>query len=179
MTKQIDSNKKSDAKKSQVIKQDENDNEIIKKRVKQVAETSKIAQTVKEQTKQEAKKVEKDFSYADLSALLFDKMTYCFIKDSAILIWQYLKKIAPRKWDFEIVVGKEDAAETGVFIAQLTMLYPLYYKHGVIKGDYERECLEGGCYLEGKFRIGQLIMPTLKWLLKPSVKNIIKKIMEK
>lgn len=92
----------------------------------------------------------------DFKEVLSDPLTYRAIKRMILGIWKVLKVIAPREWDFEVIVGKDDPADTGELIAKLTMLYPLYYQHGIIRGDYEQACLKGGFLITGKFRLIQI-----------------------
>lgn len=94
----------------------------------------------------------------DIKELLVDPFTYKAFRRLLIGIWQLIKIIGPKEWDFEVILGKGDPADTGELIAKLTMLYPLYYKHGIVRGDYEKECLMGGCLIKGRFNLMQVII---------------------
>lgn len=110
--------------------------------------------------------------------LIFDKQTYWAIRQICKCIWRIIKTVWPYEWDFEVVIGEEDPADTGELIAKLTMLYPLYYKHGIVKGEYERACLEGGFLVKGKFTIGRILLIILQCALSQSVRSLIKFIIE-
>lgn len=96
--------------------------------------------------------------------------TLVFIKD--LLVY-----ISPREYSFEIVVGKDDPSDTGELVAKLIMMYPFYYKHGIIRGDYENEGIKGGCLLEGKLRLGGIIGLVIKFLLRTPVRTFLKNIL--
>lgn len=110
--------------------------------------------------------------------VLLNKQTYGAIKQICKCIWCIIKTIWPREWDFELIVGEEDPADTGELIAKLTMLYPLYYQHGIIQGNYEKACLEGGFLAKGGFTIGHIIWHVIRCVCSHSVRWFIKFIME-
>lgn len=86
-----------------------------------------------------------------------NKMDYQTVKALLRIGLKVIKIIAPRSWSFEVVIGMDNPADTGELIAKMTLLYPIYYKHGIIRGDYEKKCIMGGCLLEGKIRLYRFI----------------------
>lgn len=126
---------------------------------------SSIAENVDETTQKAAKTVKdvadhkiEEIPRSQIKDMLLDPVTYRVSKYMIKAIWDILKVVAPKEWDFEVVVGTGDPADTGELIAKLTLLYPLYYNHGIIRGDYEKQCLMGGFLIKGKFRLGQIII---------------------
>lgn len=105
--------------------------------------------------------------------LLFQKLPYTFAKECLIFLKEVVKVIAPQSWDFELIIGAEDPADTGEWVAKLTMLYPLYYRHGSVIGDYKRAGVSGGFLAEGKFRLVSLVACLIRFLLKRSVRSVI------
>ena len=145
--------------------------------------------TIKKETKAQAQveeKVSKAVDQLEQDAtkplsleLLKERSTYLFLKDSVVLIKRLLRIIAPKSWDFEVVIGKEDPVDTGECIAKLTMFYPLYYRHGIIRGNYERECLEGGFLAEGKLRLASVLRCLIGYICRPSVRRMIRKVIKR
>lgn len=112
----------------------------------------------------------------DIKAILWDPLTYKALKQLLIRSWQFVKIIGPREWDFEVVVGAGTPADTGELIAKLTMLYPLYYRHGIIRGDYEKECLMGGFLVKGRFHLIQIIVLLIRAYLDKEIHAFIRTI---
>ena len=139
-------------------------------------ETEKEVKALEENIKQEAKETTRQIPWSEWKAVLLDKRTYGAIQEIVVCIWRILKELAPNEWDFEVVVGKEEPADTGELIAKLTMLYPIYYTHGIIRGNYEKECLEGGFLIKGKFTLGSVVWHILRCILSQPVWWLIKKI---
>lgn len=158
------------------IKQEVVSEKIIKQPItKDIEHTSKeAAEKVKDETKQKIKEV----SASGIKEILLDPLTYhagkCMIRGG----WDILKVIAPKEWDFEIVIGTGDPADTGALIAKLTLLYPIYYSHGIIRGDYEKACLMGGFLIKGKFRLGQIVIRLIRLYLEKDVRTFINLILK-
>lgn len=104
---------------------------------------------------------------------LTNPLTYRTIKEVIKAIWDLLKIILPYEWDFELVVGTGEPADTGELVAKLTMLYPLYYQHGIVRGDYENECLMGGFLARGRFNLLQIIVRVIKLYFQKDVNAYI------
>jgi len=128
--------------------------------------TQEAAEQVKEQTKREIKEIPRLGS----KEILLNPLTYRAIKCLVRAIWDILKIIAPKEWDFEVVLGTGDPGDTGELIAKLILLYPIYYPHGIIRGDYEKKCLMGGCLIKGKFRLGQIAIRLIQLYLQRDVR---------
>lgn len=136
--------------------------------------TKEAAEKVKDETKQKIKEV----SDSSIKEVLLNPLTYhagkCMIRG----IWDILKVVTPKEWDFEVVIGTGDPADTGVLIAKLTLLYPIYYSHGIIRGDYEKACLMGGFLIKGKFRLGQIAIRLIRLYLEKDVRTFINLILK-
>lgn len=163
------------------VKKAEKPSPITVKKIEKVSpvlkeETQKEAKQVEEDIKEKAKETANHLSWHPVKALLLDKRMYGAIKEIVFCIWRIFKELAPDEWDFEVVVGKENPADTGELIAKLTMLYPIYNSHGIIRGNYEKECLEGGFLIKGKFTFGKIVWQILRCILSEPVWWLIKKI---
>ena len=144
-----------------------------------IKKETKVQEEIEEKVSDLAEQVGQDATKQFSFDLLKERSTYLFLKESVILLKRLLVVVAPKSWDFEVVIGKEDPADTGECIAKLTMFYPLYYRHGIIKGNYERECLEGGFLAEGKFRLASLLRCLIGYICKPVVRKMIKKVIKR
>lgn len=144
----------------------------VNPRLKQVAQED--MKDLEDEIVQETVQTLKRMPYPWIKKLVLDKNTYGAIKQISLCIWRILKYIAPNEWDFELIIGQEDPADTGEMIAKLTMLYPLYYQHGIIHGNYEKECLAGGFLAQGKFSIGGIMSYIIRCMLSKQVRTLIK-----
>lgn len=126
-----------------------------------------------EQVKEQAKHAIKEMPDSGIKEILLDPLTYRAGKRIMRGIWGILKVMAPKEWDFEIVLGTGDPGDTGALIAKLILLYPIYYPHGIIRGDYEKECLMGGFLVKGKFRLGQIVRHLIQLYLQKDVRTFI------
>lgn len=150
------------------------DLEVVKEVNPQLKEEAK--EGIKEATEEaveETVETVKKMPFSWLKKLILDKTTYNSIEQIVRYTWYILKYISPYEWDFEVVIGKEDPAETGELIAKLSTFYALYGNHGIIRGNYQRACLEGGFLVKGKFKIGGILMYVLRCILSKSVRKMI------
>ena len=131
--------------------------------------TNEVTEEVKHQTKDKIEEMPK----SSIKEILFNPLTYRGIKHIIRAVWDIVKIIAPKEWDFEVVLGTGDPGDTGELIAKLTLLYPIYYAHGIIRGDFEKECLMGGCLMSGKFRLGQILRRLIQLYLQKDVRAFI------
>ncbi len=99
------------------------------------------------------------------------------LKSTFKLIKELIIYIGPKEWSFELIIGREDPADTGELMAKLIMLYPWYYQHGVIEGNYEAAGIWGGFLAEGKFCIGGIIRRIIVFLWYRPVRESIKLIL--
>lgn len=93
------------------------------------------------------------------------------------LIKELITYIGPREWSFELIIGREDPADTGELIAKLIMLYPWYYQHGVIEGNYEASGIWGGFLAEGKFCVAGILKRIIVFLWHRPTRELIKLIL--
>ncbi len=105
---------------------------------------------------------------------LYD-VTVCTIK----FLKQLLVYIFPKDFSFEVVIGRDNPADTACLVSGFIMLYPFYYKHGTVRGDYDREGIRGGFFAEGKFNLARVLVITIRFLMRAPVRNIIKKVSRK
>lgn len=140
-------------------------------------EAEKSVEHVQERLEDETVETIKHMPIAWAKALLLNKVTYLTVREVVKSLWRIGRYVFPNEWDFEVVIGEGDPADTGEMIAKLTMLYPLYYRHGIIRGAYDRECLEGGFLARGKFRIGKILGYIIACLLHKQVRSFIRSIM--
>lgn len=150
------------------------DLEVVKEVNPQLKEEAK--EGIKEATEEvveETVETVKKMPFSWLKKLILDKTMYSSIKQVVRYTWYIIKYISPYEWDFEIVIGKENPSDTGELIAALMMFYPLYGNHGIIRGDFEKACLEGGFLVKGKFKIGGILIYILRCILSKSVRKMI------
>lgn len=154
----------------------QSDQETSSKKIIKTPLTEDIEHIIEENTQElgeQATQKIKEMPYLGIKEILLNPLTYRAIKLIIIGIWNIFKEIAPKEWDFEVVIGMGDPGDTGELIAKLTMLYPIYYQHGIIRGDYEHECFMGGALVRGKFRLGQILMHLVKLYLQKDVRAFI------
>ena len=136
--------------------------------------TQKAAETIKDVADDKIGEIPS----SQIKDMLLDPATYHVGKYIIKAFWDILKVIAPKEWDFELVVGTGDPGDTGELIAKLTLLYPLYYNHGIIRGEYEKQCLMGGFLIKGKFRLGQIVIRLIHLGLQKDVRTLIYSILK-
>lgn len=171
--------KKQDLENKQQGDHQEKMKDTVKKIDTPVAEgAQEIAEDTLEEAKEETKSFAKNLDWHQIRELLFTKDFWQFVKEILRLIKSILKYILPRKWSYELVIGKEDPADTGELITKITMLYPLYYKHGIIRGDFEKSGVWGGFLAKGRFNILGILNRIIIFGLRPIVRKYIKLILE-
>lgn len=94
------------------------------------------------------------------------------------LLKRLYRHLKPHTLRFGVCIGKDDPAKTGEWIASLTMFYPLYYQYGWIEGNYEEEGLWGEGIIEGRLRLGKVLISFLAFIIDKNVRALIKKIVE-
>lgn len=142
------------------------------------SKAEETAQALNEKVKDETIGTLKGISYGWIKAFIWNATTYRAIKRIMVGIWRIIKAIFPKQWDFELVVGEEEPADTGMIVAKLTMLYPLYGGHGIVRGNYEEACLQGGFLAKGKFTLGAIGWQILSCVLNKQVQALIKLILK-
>lgn len=110
----------------------------------------------------------------DYKALICNEFFYTMLKELIEAVKQCIHYILPYEWSFELIIGLEEPGKTGMLIAKLMALYPFYYQHGNIQGDYERERMDGGVLAKGKIRLIYIIRIIIKVLLKKNTRQYIR-----
>nr|WP_302596132.1 hypothetical protein [uncultured Cellulosilyticum sp.] len=153
---------------------DVNEEEIDTPVMEDIQETSEEAvHKVTNETKSFAKNLDRH----QIKELLFEKNFWRLIKEVWYVVKSIIKYILPREWSYEVIIGGQDPAQTGELIAKLTMLYPLYYKHGIVKGDFERNGIWGGFLAKGKFNLFGILKRIVIFLCRPVVREYIRLIL--
>lgn len=145
--------------------------EVMDSKIQQ--ETEEEIREINEKVREETNEFVERSSFSTIWTFLSDKSTYKAIKEIGKCVWRIFKCIRPHQCDFELVIGEEDPADTGELIAKLTLLYPLYYQHGIIRGHYEKACVEGGFLVKGKFRLGCILWQIIRCIISPPVWKMI------
>ena len=141
-------------------------------------ESQEKADRLTNNIEEETKDFVDDLDSFQIKELILNKDFYRLLKEIYRFLKDLIKYILPRKWSYELIIGKENPADTGELIAKLTLLYPLYYKHGIIRGDFQNAGISGGFLAQGKFNIYGILRRILKFLLKPVVTKYIKWILK-
>lgn len=136
-------------------------------------ETEEEIHKINEKVREETNEFVERSSFSTIRTFLLDKNTYQAIKEIGKCLWRIFMCVRPYQWDFELVIGEEDPADTGELIAKLTLLYPLYYQHGIIRGHYEKACVEGGFLVKGKFRLVSILWQIIRCIISPPVWKMI------
>ena len=121
-----------------------------------------------------------------------DKMTHNFVDNAKDIIlsgehrpklfklsrhlWNMTKIVLPKDWSFEVEFSLKNPASTGILYSKLVMLYPLYYKHGVLTPKFEEDGagVQGGILLIGKFRIVQFIKVLIRMALDKDMRLLVR-----
>lgn len=141
-------------------------------------ETQEEVKEIFDESIEEIEAFGKGLKYGQIKDILLDKDVYRLIKEIYNVFKSIIKYILPREWSYELIIGKEDPADTGECIAKLTLLYPLYYKHGIIRGDFQREGIWGGFLAKGRFNIFGILKRIVRFLIQPVVRKYIKIILD-
>lgn len=140
-------------------------------------ESQKLNNKQKE-TSTEKHKETKKMDFDRIKVLFLNHTFYAVLKEAGHSMKHLLRYISPEEWYFELIIGREDPADTGELIAKLTLLYPWYYHHGIIRGDYEEEGLWGGILAKGKFRIIGILRILIALILNKATRKYIKLILK-
>lgn len=105
--------------------------------------------------------------------LVLDKRFFALIKELLVAARRILKWLKPSNLNFEVVIGKENPADTGELIAQLTLLYPWYYKYGIIEGSYDEEGLWGNIYAKGRLHLMTLVKIIMLFIREKETRDYI------
>lgn len=100
-----------------------------------------------------------------------------FFSETFKLIKRFLKLLKPNHFQFRLVIGKENPADTGELIAKITMFYPLMYRYGIVDGNYTEAGLWGEVAVGGRIKLFQLLKIVIIFALNKEVRNYIKLIL--
>lgn len=84
------------------------------------------------------------------------------------------KAIRPRYFKFNIMIGGEDPAQTGEWLAVASLLYPLYSKYGRLEANFEDKGFWGEANVEGRIRLYRILKVLLIFVINKSVRNYVK-----
>lgn len=100
-----------------------------------------------------------------------------FLRSCKILFKELWYAIRPKTFNFKVIFGLENPADTGMWLAKLMPLYPFYAPYGDIIGDFENTTLEGDLRLLGKTNLFRFIKPLIVFITHKEVRQYIKIIM--
>ncbi len=147
--------------------------------VQQEPLTSEVSKVTDEEPQITSKKyVQADKSQPSVTEMVFNPFFLPAIKQFFSSGKRLIKYLAPKEWSFELILGKEDHADTGELIAKLSLFYPLYCQHGMISGNYEKKGVWGGFLVEGKFRLWGVLKCILIFLCHKAIRQYLKWILE-
>ncbi|MBP3700473.1 MAG: DUF2953 domain-containing protein [Lachnospiraceae bacterium] len=90
-------------------------------------------------------------------------------------IKQILRHLLPTKLRIQGNYGFADPSLTGQITGILCMLPEQYQKNIHLQPHFQEECLDGECMLKGRIRLGSLVWPVIKILLKPCTWKVYKR----
>lgn len=95
------------------------------------------------------------------------------LKRELIRILVYLK---PKKIKGNLIFGFEDPYKTGVVLAVLSVLYPVYQENVNIYPDFEEQIIKGDLMIKGRIRIFFFVKVIVRLLLNRNVRKTYKDI---
>ncbi|MBU3811776.1 MAG: hypothetical protein H9893_09020 [Candidatus Niameybacter stercoravium] len=101
-----------------------------------------------------------------------------FIRFCKALLKDLWHAIRPKGMSFNLILGLDDPAETGMWLAKLMALYPFYAPYGNVVGDFEKATFEGYIKLFGKTNLYRFIKPLIVFVTHKEVRNYIKLLMK-
>ena len=90
-------------------------------------------------------------------------------------IRQILRHLIPTKFRIQGNYGFEDPSLTGKITGFIYALPPRYQKCFQVHPHFQEECLDGEVFLRGRIRLGSLVWPLIKILVKPCTWKVYKK----
>ncbi len=100
-----------------------------------------------------------------------------FFKAATRLLLDVMNIFKPYIFRFQVVIGSEDAAETGMLMSKILAFYPLYCKYGVIEGDYVNPCFTVNLELMGKLNLFRILKKLIVFIWNKDSRQYIKFIM--
>jgi hypothetical protein len=102
-----------------------------------------------------------------------------FLKAAYKLFFATINIFKPHNFRFQVIIGCEDEAETGMLMSKILIFYPLYCKYGVIQGDYVNECFIVNLELLGKLNLFKILKELIVFIGNKDARSYIKFIMNR
>lgn len=141
--------------------------EAAEEKLSQASEETQAA-SKKAVKKTTHKKLSHETFFGKLSSikeLLSDERFSVFLHSILTALRRVLKTLKPYFIWFELIIGKEDPADTGELIAGLSLLFPWYYPYGMIAGNYDEKGLWGSVQARGRFRLITLVHIVIRLMM--------------
>lgn len=65
---------------------------------------------------------------------------------------KFLRRMKPKEFRINVHFGFGNPSYTGILLAGISMLYPIFGEHAEIEPDFEQEVLEGNMFLKGRIQ---------------------------
>lgn len=65
---------------------------------------------------------------------------------------KFLRRMKPKEFRINVHFGFGNPSHTGILLAGISMLYPIFGEHAEIEPDFEQEVLEGNMFLKGRIQ---------------------------
>ncbi|WP_069997542.1 hypothetical protein [Cellulosilyticum sp. I15G10I2] len=149
--------------------------EVTKEAVENTTHNAKVMskKVVEKESRKRGESKSDTVKWQVVKDLLLDERFFALLKDILVAVKRVLKWLKPSKLNFELVIGKEDPADTGELIAQLTLLYPWYYKYGIVEGSYDKEGLWGNIYAKGRLYLMTLVKIFILFIMNKETREYI------
>ncbi len=95
------------------------------------------------------------------------------LKEGMKAVGKTLQALKPKTFYFHLVIGKENPADTGELMALLTLVFPWYYRYGIIQGDFEEAGIGGDISFAGRFRLVTFVKIGLQGLMNKEIRTMI------
>lgn len=86
-----------------------------------------------------------------------------------------LKSFKPQKLRGKLLYGTGDPASTGMHMAYMSVLFPIYYDNIDITPDFQEKVLTGDVYIKGRIRLISIVVHCLRFILNKNVRITIKR----
>ncbi|MDF2612589.1 MAG: hypothetical protein K0S71_375 [Clostridia bacterium] len=149
--------------------------EVAKEAVENTTDNAKVVskEVVEEESDERGESKSGTTKWRVMKDLLLDERFFALIKDILVAVKRILRWLKPSKLSFELAIGREDPADTGELIAGLTLLYPWYYRYGVVEGSYDEEGVWGNIYAKGRFYLVTLVKIVILFIIKKETRDYI------
>ncbi|MGL6174091.1 MAG: hypothetical protein ACRC1P_05730 [Cellulosilyticaceae bacterium] len=144
---------------------------------KEETRTCRDKELKKEKKKSTFKQDQIKSLWEDIKNLWNNEYRKGFVEGIKKLVIQLFKTIKPRYFKFNIVIGGEDPAQTGEWLAAASLIYPLYGQYGCLQANFEEKGFWGDVDAEGRIRLYKILKVLLVFLINKSVRNYVKTIL--